>query len=109
MRQPFDWSIFYHLPLLLIVVSLVYCATRHDRWDRILTEAVGWVVRMGGFLAGLGALLYTLSTYPKLAPYAGGAIGVVMVVYYLISSPWFRKAVKPLPAAAPAPPAPPVS
>lgn len=105
----FDWSIFYHLPLLLVTVSLVYSATRHDRWDRILWEAFGWVVRMGGFLGGLGLLLWSLSTYPRLAPYVGAAVGAVMLVYYLMSSPWFRKAGPPeaAPAAPPtSPPAP---
>jgi hypothetical protein len=90
-NKPFDWSIFYHLPLLLIAVSLVYTATRHDRWDRILREAAGWVIRMSGFLGGLGLVLYTLSTYPRMAPYAGVAFGIVMLIYYLITSPWFLK------------------
>jgi uncharacterized membrane protein YebE (DUF533 family) len=89
--KPFDWEIYYHLPFLLIVVSLVYSATRHDRWDRILKEAAGWVFRMGGFLAGLGVVLYTLSSYQKAAPYIGGLIAVGMVVYYTVSSPWYRK------------------
>jgi hypothetical protein len=89
--KPFDWSLFYHLPLLLIVISLVYTATRHDRWDRLLWEAVGWVVRMGGFLAGLGGLLYLFSSYPRYAPYLGAVLGVCLAVYYLITSPWFRK------------------
>ena len=29
-------SIYWHLPVLLVAFSLVYSATRHDRWDRIL-------------------------------------------------------------------------
>jgi hypothetical protein len=31
---PFAASIYWDLPVLLVVVSLVYSATRHDRWDR---------------------------------------------------------------------------
>ena len=105
MIKPFDWEIYYHLPLLLIAVSLVYSATRHDRWDRILKEAAGWVFRMGGFLGGLGVLLYTLSSYQKAAPYVAAVIGVGMAVYYVVSSPWVRKwrEKKATPAAAPAP------
>ena len=36
-------SIYWDFPILLVVVSLVYSATRHDRWDRILKEAVRWI------------------------------------------------------------------
>lgn len=80
-----------HLPVLLIAVSLVYSATRHDRWDLILKEAVGWGVRMAGFLLGLGALLYVLSTYPHLWPVFLFPVIVGMVVYYAWNSPWYRR------------------
>lgn len=56
-------SIYWDLPILLVVVSLVYAATRHDRWDRILHEAFGWGVRIFGFLTAIGVGLYVLSTY----------------------------------------------
>ena len=56
-------SIYYHAPVLLVVFSLVYSATRHDRWDLIGREAAGWAVRVGGFLAGVGLVLYALSTW----------------------------------------------
>jgi len=56
-------SIYWDLPVLLVVVSLVYAATRHDRWDRILREGLGWGVRIAGFLIGIGLVLYVLSTY----------------------------------------------
>ncbi|HVL13801.1 MAG TPA: hypothetical protein VM529_14630 [Gemmata sp.] len=56
-------SIYWDLPVLLVVVSLVYAATRHDRWDKILHEALGWGVRIALFLFGIGLTLYLLSTY----------------------------------------------
>jgi hypothetical protein len=56
-------SIYWDLPVLLVVVSLVYSATRHDRWDRILKEALGWGLRIVGFLALIGVSLYALSTW----------------------------------------------
>jgi len=59
----FAVSIYWDLPVLLVVVSLVYSATRHDRWDRILKEAVGWGGRIAGFLALIGVVLYALSTW----------------------------------------------
>jgi hypothetical protein len=59
----FAFSIYWDLPVLLIVVSLVYAATRHDRWDKIISEATGWGLRIAAFLACIGAVLYVLSTY----------------------------------------------
>jgi hypothetical protein len=56
-------SIYWDLPVLLVVVSLVYAATRHDRWDKILTEGFGWGLRIALFLVGIGLALYLLSTY----------------------------------------------
>ena len=56
-------SIYWDLPVLLVVVSLVYAATRHDKWDRILREGFGWGVRIALFLTGIGVVLYLLSTY----------------------------------------------
>jgi hypothetical protein len=56
-------SIYWDLPVLLVVVSLVYAATRHDRWDRILHEAVGWGTRIALFLFAIGLGLYLLSSY----------------------------------------------
>ena len=59
----FAASIYWHLPILLVVFSLVYSATRHDRWDRILREALGWGTRIGLFLVAVGLVLYALSTF----------------------------------------------
>jgi len=80
-----------HLPALLVAVSLVYSATRHDRWDLILKEALGWGVRMGLFLLGLGVLLYVLSTYPHLWYLVIFPVVVGMAVYYAWNSPWYRR------------------
>ena len=63
MMPLFAASIYWDLPVLLIVFSLVYSATRHDHWDRILKEALGWGLRVGGFLLGVGVTLYALSTF----------------------------------------------
>lgn len=56
-------SIYWDLPVLLVVVSLVYAATRHDRWDKIVREAFSWGLRITTFLGGIGLALYLLSTY----------------------------------------------
>lgn len=90
-------NMYYHLPVLLLAVSLVYSATRHDRWDRILLEAGGWIFRMVSFLGGLGVALYVLTTFPKLWPYAAGGFAAVMVGYYVVTSSLFRKPAPPTP------------
>lgn len=56
-------SIYWDLPVLLVIVSLVYAATRHDRWDKILAEGLGWGLRIALFLTGIALTLYLLSTY----------------------------------------------
>ncbi len=59
---PLAASIYWHLPILLVVVSLVYSATRHDKWNLIVHEAIRWGSRMALFL-GLIALGLTAITY----------------------------------------------
>ncbi len=50
-------SIYWDLPVLIVVISLVYSATRFDRWDFILREAFRWGVRMALFLIGIVLIL----------------------------------------------------
>ena len=56
---PFYW----HLPILIVVISLVYSATRFERWDAILREAVRWGLRMTGFLGAIAVALFVLSLF----------------------------------------------
>jgi hypothetical protein len=56
-------NIYIHLPILIVVVSLVYSATRHDDWNKILREALHWGVRMTTFLVTIGLILFALSTF----------------------------------------------
>jgi hypothetical protein len=60
---PLASSIYWHLPVLLVVVSLVYSATRHDKWGLIAHEAYRWGTRMAGFLGLIALLLFLLSLY----------------------------------------------
>lgn len=94
-------SIYWDLPVLLIAVSLVYSATRHDRWDRIVKEAAGWIVRMVGFLGGLGVVLYILSTYPEYWKPIAIVGGIGLAVYYAITMKLFTRWRKPAPVSAP--------
>lgn len=58
-HAPFYW----HLPVLLVVVSLVYSATRFEDWRAILAEAFRWGLRMATFLVGIGVVLYVLAWF----------------------------------------------
>jgi hypothetical protein len=51
------------LPFLLILVSLVYSATRFDEWPLILREALRWGVRLLAFLGAIGLALYLVSRF----------------------------------------------
>ena len=59
---PVIW-LFWHLPILIVIISLVYSATRYDPWGAILAESVRWVLRMTAFLGGIGVFLYVLATF----------------------------------------------
>jgi hypothetical protein len=63
MSALFAVSIYWDLPVLLVVLSLVYAATRHDQWEKILAEGLGWGIRIAVFLFAIGLTLYLLSTY----------------------------------------------
>jgi hypothetical protein len=56
-------SIYWHLPILIVVVSIVYSATRYDGWHMIFREAFRWGLRMALFLVGIGLALFALSTF----------------------------------------------
>ncbi len=60
---PFAASIYWHFPVLIVAFALVYSGTHHDRWDRILREAAGWVVKITGFLVAVGVVLSVLSSW----------------------------------------------
>jgi hypothetical protein len=52
---------YWHLPILIVVISLVYSATRFDEWPVILREGVRWGVRVLVFLGAIVAVLYGLA------------------------------------------------
>ncbi len=56
-------ALYWHLPILIIIISLVYSATRYENWRAILNEALRWGLRMVGFLGGIGVVLYLLATF----------------------------------------------
>ena len=74
-----DLRIYWDFPVLLVVFSLVYSATRHDRWDRILREAVGWAGRVAGFLGSIGVGLFLIQRFPDYWIHLAAVIGVVVL------------------------------
>lgn len=54
-------GIYWHLPVLIVIISLVYSATRFDQWGPILREALRWGLRLAGFLVLLGVALYVVA------------------------------------------------
>ncbi|HEV3203110.1 MAG TPA: hypothetical protein VGY77_01945 [Gemmataceae bacterium] len=57
------FSIYWHLPIMVIVISLVYSATRHDQWGAIFHEAWRWGLRMLVFLVGIGVVMYVVAAF----------------------------------------------
>jgi choline-glycine betaine transporter len=53
--------LYIHLPLLIIVISLIYSATRHDEWSTIFHETFRWIVRMTGFLGAIAVALFLVA------------------------------------------------
>jgi hypothetical protein len=51
----------FDLPIAVVLISLVYSATRYDEWGPILREAVRWGMRLVGFLVIIGVLLYLVA------------------------------------------------
>jgi hypothetical protein len=54
----FAMNMFWHLPVLIVIISLVYSATRYDQWGPIVREALRWGMRLAGFLLVIGVALY---------------------------------------------------
>jgi len=54
---------YVQLPILIVIISLVYSATRYDRWDLILREAFRWGSRMIVFLVMVGVALYLVTSF----------------------------------------------
>jgi hypothetical protein len=58
-------TMYLQLPVLLVLISLVYSATRYDDWPSILNEAFRWGSRMLGFLLCIAVAMYVLSFLPR--------------------------------------------
>jgi hypothetical protein len=54
-------GIYWQLPILIVLISLVYSATRFDTWDHILQEAFRWGLRMTAFLLIIAVILFVVA------------------------------------------------
>lgn len=54
-------SLYWHLPFLIVLISLVYSGTRYDQWGLILREALRWGLRLTGFLFAVVLVLFLVS------------------------------------------------
>jgi hypothetical protein len=56
-------NIYWHLPILIVLISLVYSATRFDEWGPIAVEAFRWGRNLLGFLAMVMAVLFVVGLF----------------------------------------------
>ena len=56
-------SIYWHLPPLVLGVSFVYAATRHEDWNRIFWRTLYWVRYILGFLGSAFVALVLLDYF----------------------------------------------
>ena len=56
-------NIYWHLPVLIVLISLVYAGTRFDEWGAILVEAFRWGTRLLGFLAMVVGVLFVMGLF----------------------------------------------
>jgi hypothetical protein len=59
---PLASSIYWHLPILVVLVSLVYSATRYDDWRRIFHHALRGGIYVVVFMGAVFLFLYFLSS-----------------------------------------------
>jgi hypothetical protein len=61
-QVPSHLPYYVHVPVLLVLISLVYSATRFDEWHLILREALRWGLRLLLFLVVIVVVLYVLAS-----------------------------------------------
>ena len=54
-------NMYVQLPILIVIISLVYSATRFERWKSIFIEAFRWGLRMLVFLVTIALVLTAIA------------------------------------------------
>ena len=83
-------SIYWDLPIFIVVVSIVYSATKFERWDMILREAFRWARNMALFLATIAAVLFVFASPGMLIAWAFLAV-ILAIDTGLYAYSWMKK------------------
>jgi hypothetical protein len=54
---------YFDLPILILLISLVYSATRFEAWPDILLETCRWVFRLVSFLVLIAVALWVVTLF----------------------------------------------
>jgi hypothetical protein len=60
-----DHSIYWHLPPLVLAVSFVYAATRHEDWPKIFWRTLYWVQYIVSFLLMAGVAIEAMGYFGR--------------------------------------------
>jgi hypothetical protein len=74
------------LPLLVVLISLVYSATRFDEWSAILHESFRWGRNLLGFLGFITYNLYLLNSFNLFLAIAEICVLVIAFILYLVNA-----------------------
>lgn len=78
--------VFWDLPILVVAISLVYSATRHEQWRFIVQHAVVWTIYILTFLGVTCGLLYMVA-HDVHRYWFVPAIGVVGYLFWATGRP----------------------
>jgi hypothetical protein len=81
-------TFYWQLPIVIVLISLVYSATRYDDWGSIFLEAWRWGLRMAVFLVGIAAVLLVSAVLGWGAPLAALLVAIAGVLVVLALWGW---------------------
>ncbi len=56
-------NMYIELPIVLLIISLVYSATRYEEWKSIFQETIRWGWKMAAFLLSIAGVLYIFAIF----------------------------------------------
>jgi hypothetical protein len=59
-QAPSSFDVFIHFPILLVIVNLVFSASRYDDWGQIISHALKGMLYIVTFLGGVFVFLYVV-------------------------------------------------
>jgi hypothetical protein len=82
----------FDLPLLIVLISLVYSATRYEKWGSILRESVRWAARLTAFLGAIGVVLFLISLGAFWTLLVLLIVGLVIWILFVLAGAMPRRA-----------------